>query len=328
MPSLQTPSVETRRNAANESFVITGLVALVGCPADADLLSLKAAAYLEQADVVLHDRLVPRAALDRIRGRAIPVGKTGGGHATPQSAIHALMLEEAYAGHFVVRLHGGDPGIYGHLGDELEFLRANGIRCDVVPAVSAAQIAASKARAPLTRRGQNHRVTLISGHCMNNRPPESVPGPETGNLAVYMGVAGIRALRGLLCDAGWGDDTSVVIGEQLGTNHERIRRVSLGQVAEMSVQTPAVYLVGAETYPGYDDTLFVGSDTLPHLRHGPFVRWAGDPPDASTVRVFFASAADVARYFEALPGERTARRTWLAGDTAAAQSLVKLHLAV
>lgn len=250
-----------------------GLVALVGCPADAALLSQRATTYLREADVILHDRLIPPEVLRGLRARLIPVGKTGGGPSTPQFEIHRAMLREAEKGLLVVRLHGGDPGIYGHLGEEVQFLAAWNLRCDVVPAVTAAQIAASRARAPLTHRGEGHRVTLVTAKPGAGYEEAPLPGPEVGNLAIYMGVQALEGVATKLRAAGWSGVTPVLVGERMGYADERLRCVTASELPGLAIETPAVFLVGMRTFPAQPFTLFTGTDPDHFLRHGPLLHW-------------------------------------------------------
>lgn len=250
-----------------------GLVALVGCPADASLLARRAVTYLREADVILHDRLIPDDVLTGLKARLIPVGKTGGGPSTAQLDIHRAMLHEAERGHLVVRLHGGDPGIYGHLGEEAQFLTDWNLRCDVIPAVTAAQIAAARARAPLTHRGSGHRVTLVTAKPGVGHDDAPMPGPAVGNLAVYMGVQSAVQLVEKLRAAGWPDPTPVVVGERLGYADEQIRHVTVGDLPALDMETPSVFLVGVRTFPSQQFTLFTGTDPDHFLRHGPLLHW-------------------------------------------------------
>ncbi len=250
-----------------------GLVALVGCPAGADLLSHRAGRYLARADVILHDRLLPEEILSRSAGRLVPVGKTGGGPSTPQSEIHRRMLHEAESGKLVVRLHGGDPGIYGRLGDEMDFLNQWNLRFDVIPAPTAAQVAAAHARVPLTHRGFNHRFTLATA-----RPGagfEEVPftGPEVGPLAVYMGVAGAAEVAEKLQRAGWPPTAPVLAAERLGHPDERLQRTTLAELPARAVEAPATFLVGLRDFPAPDYTLFTGTEPDHFLAHGPLLPW-------------------------------------------------------
>ncbi|HJU38007.1 MAG TPA: siroheme synthase CysG, partial [Tahibacter sp.] len=142
-----------------------GSVVLVGAgPGDPGLLTLKGLRALNEADVILHDRLVSADVLKLARRDAVfvEVAKEAGNHRTTQDGIHALMLEHARAGRRVVRLKGGDPFVFGRGGEELEFLRAHGIPYEVVPGITAALACAAAAGVPLTDRRHARSVTLLS----------------------------------------------------------------------------------------------------------------------------------------------------------------------
>lgn len=250
-----------------------GLVALVGCPADIGLLSVKVRQYLKKADVVFHDRLLPDGITGEIAGRAVLVGKTGGEESTPQSEIHRLMLHEAEKGKLVVRLHGGDPGIYSRLADELEFLTAWNLRVDVVPAPTAAQVAAAHARAPLTHRGSGHRLTLASAVPAAGTTVPPLPPPGAGNLAVYMGVKEIASVRAELISAGWPTGAAVIACERLGYADEQIVRTTLDAVEKIGPQSPTVFLLGTREFPETPATLFLGTDPEGFLKHGPLIHF-------------------------------------------------------
>lgn len=250
----------------------SGLVALVGCPADPEYLNRKAERYLDHADVVIHDRLIPDEILLRIQGKAIPVGKTGKAKSMAQDEINRLMLREAEQGKLVLRLHGGDPCIYGHLSEELEFLRDWEIRYDIVTSVTAAQVASAHAGAPLTHRGDTGDITFIPGYKAAGEPMH-FPGPERGNLAVYMGVSSIADVRGGLLASGWPETTPVLVGERLGYRNERTRACSLLNVDQLDIQRPAVFLVGTRSFPPEGWTLFTGTDPSSFLAHGPLLHW-------------------------------------------------------
>ena len=250
-----------------------GLVVLLGCPADFSLIPQRALQYLRYADVVIHDRLIPDEVLALIAEKSVAVGKTGGGPSTPQSDIHRRMLHEAEQGKLVVRLHGGDPGIYGRLQEELEFLSAWNLRVDIVPSVTAAQVAAAHAGAPLTHRGEGHRLTLISGNPPAGAPTPAIPGPDIGNLAVYMGVGAAADLHTRFLAAGWTTRAPVIVGERLGYPDERIRHVSLDDLARIDLQAPAVFIVGANAHDLHNRLLFTGTDPEHFLTYGPLLHW-------------------------------------------------------
>lgn len=257
--------LDVRRNA--------GLIAIVGCPADATLLSARARSYLEQADVVIHDRLIPDEILLTIRDKAVPVGKVGGQESTPQVDIHRQLLHAAEQGKLVVRLQGGDPLIFAHLSEELEFLNAWNLRMDLVPTLTAAQVAAARALAPLTHRHDGGHVHFLSGHTAKGEQPEPLPGPGSGNLAIYMGVTQARDIHDRLGKAGWTADTPVIIGERLGYRDEAVRTVALHELKDAAIQKPAVFLIGAKPFATTERTLFVGTDLEHFLNFGPLIHW-------------------------------------------------------
>lgn len=250
-----------------------GMVALLGCPADPTLIPRRAWQYLQHADVVVHDRLIPEEVLTFIKNKSIPAGKSGGQESTPQHEIHRQLLELAEQGKLVVRLHGGDPGIYGRLNEELEFLTAWHLRVDIVPAVTAAQVAAAHAGAPLTHRGEGHRLTLISGNPPVGTPPSTIPGPEIGNLAVYMGVREAPSLQQRFIEAGWTPQSSVIVGEHLGQVDERIRHIPLDRLSQLDIQSPAVFIVGAKHHSIHHRLLFTGTEPEHFLKYGPILHW-------------------------------------------------------
>ncbi len=250
-----------------------GLVVLLGCPADFALIPHRALQYLKYADIVVHDRLIPDEVTALIKDKSVPVGKTGGAPSTPQADIHRQLLHASELGKLVVRLHGGDPGIYGRLNEEMEFLTAWNLRVDIVPSVTAAQVAAAHAGAPLTHRGEGHRLTLISGNPPEGAPMPAIPGPDIGNLAVYMGVGNAPSLQQRFAAAGWKNDAPVIVGERLGHADERIRHIAMDELGALDIQSPAVFIVGAKQHPIQNRLLFTGTDPEHFLKYGPLLHW-------------------------------------------------------
>src|SRR3954462_12341513 len=133
---------------------MSGRVYLVGAgPGDPGLLTVRALELLREADVVIHDRLVPPEALEVVTGELVYVGKEGGGEQVPQEETNRLLLEHARAVRSVVRLKGGDPFVFGRGGEEVQLLRAAGIPYEVVPGVTAGVAAPADAGVPVTHRG-------------------------------------------------------------------------------------------------------------------------------------------------------------------------------
>lgn len=190
-----------------------GKVLLVGAgPGDPELLTLKAARAIAEADVVVYDRLVAPEILQLIpKGVArINVGKQVGNHPTPQREINKILVHAARAGRRVVRLKGGDPFIFGRGCEEAAELERAGIAFEVVPGITAAQGCAASARVPLTHRGLATGVRYITGHCMADKPLDldwtSLADPAT-TLIVYMGMANIDEIARRLIEHGLPGDT-------------------------------------------------------------------------------------------------------------------------
>jgi uroporphyrinogen III methyltransferase/synthase len=194
---------------------VSGCVYLVGAgPGDPGLLTARALELIAAADVILHDRLIPSAALDGARADAelLFVGKEGGGPSVPQDRTEALMVERALAGKMVVRLKGGDPFVFGRGGEEALTLRAAGIPFEIVPGVTAGIAASAYAGIPVTHRGLAGSVALVTGHSRAS-PDGSVeegddgidwPGLAAfpGTLVLYMGVRQLPQIAASLIAAG------------------------------------------------------------------------------------------------------------------------------
>jgi uroporphyrin-III C-methyltransferase/precorrin-2 dehydrogenase/sirohydrochlorin ferrochelatase len=193
-----------------------GVVWLVGAgPGDPELLTLKALRLLQDADVIVRDRLVPEAVLDRARrdARRIDVGKTKGDHPVTQGEIEQILITEARKGHRVVRLKGGDPFVFGRGGEELEACVKAGIETEVVPGVTAALACAAAAGVPLTHRDHAQAVTFVTGQSKLGAPDvdwAALSSPEH-TLCIYMGVDRAGAIADALMDAGRDPSTPVAV---------------------------------------------------------------------------------------------------------------------
>ena len=230
-----------------------GSVVLVGAgPGDPGLLTLRGLRALNEADVILHDRLVSAEVLDLARRDAelIEVAKEAGHHHTTQAQIHALMLEHARAGRRVVRLKGGDGFIFGRGGEELEFLRAHDISYEVVPGITAALACAAYAGVPLTHRDHAQTLLLATAHAKGEDDDldwDALAQPRQ-TLALYMGVAAAARIRDRLLAHGRAPDTPFALVEN-GSRAEQ--RVIVGTLADLpeharlhAVKSPALLLIG------------------------------------------------------------------------------------
>jgi uroporphyrin-III C-methyltransferase/precorrin-2 dehydrogenase/sirohydrochlorin ferrochelatase len=213
-----------------------GMVHLVGAgPGAADLLTLRALRLLGEADVIVHDRLVPAEVLDLARRDAarIFVGKARGSGCITQSEINALLVRLVREGKRVVRLKGGDPFVFGRGGEEAAALAEAGIACEIVPGVTAALACAAQAGIPLTHRDAARLLTFVTGHTCDGTlelPFHALAQPGQ-TLAIYMGLATLPALATKLVAAGLDPSTPTAIIERGGTPAARLLVGTLGSAA-------------------------------------------------------------------------------------------------
>jgi uroporphyrin-III C-methyltransferase/precorrin-2 dehydrogenase/sirohydrochlorin ferrochelatase len=234
-----------------------GEVTLVGAgPGDPELLTLKALRALQDADVILHDRLVPAAILDLARRDAarICVGKAAGNIGSTQEEINALLIEHANQGRRVVRLKGGDPFIFGRGGEELQALAAAHINFSVIPGITAATGCAAYAGIPLTHRDHAHSVTFVTGHAQDHGK-EPAPEPDWRALAApgttavfYMGLARLDHIVAKLLEHGAAPTCPAGIIAQGTTPDQRVITATLATIASASaaanLESPALLIVG------------------------------------------------------------------------------------
>jgi uroporphyrin-III C-methyltransferase/precorrin-2 dehydrogenase/sirohydrochlorin ferrochelatase len=232
-----------------------GVVHIVGAgPGDPELLTLKALRVLQDADVIIHDRLVPDAILDRARRDAhrLYVGKTRGDHSVPQDQIEQLMIDEARAGHRVVRLKGGDPFVFGRGGEELEAMRRAGVPVFVIPGITAALACAASAGIPLTHRDQAQAVTFVTAQARVGgiQPDWNRLAAPNHTLAIYMGADRAADTARRLMAAGRSASTPVAVIENGSRPDERIltgRLDGLGTLVRTAALTGPTLLFVGET---------------------------------------------------------------------------------
>ena len=236
----------------------TGEVWLIGAgPGDPDLLTLRAQQLLQQADVVLYDRLVPEAVLARARREAerVFVGKQRGAAALPQEDINALLVEHARKGLKVARLKGGDPFIFGRGGEEAAAAAAHGIPVTVVPGITAALGAAACAGIPLTQREVSQSVTFVPGHVAASDTLDWPALARSGHTVVfYMAMAQIDSLIARLIAAGAPPTRPVALIAQATQPSQRVARGTLADIATTArtaqFSAPALLIVGDVTRTG------------------------------------------------------------------------------
>ena len=228
-----------------------GEVYLIGAgPGDPDLLTLRALQLLQQADVILYDRLVSPQILERARRDAerIFVGKSPGERGQ-QEHIHELLLRHALAGKRVARLKGGDPFVFGRGGEELEVLAAHDIPCTVVPGITAALGAAASARLPLTHRRLAHSVTLVNGHPGEGERTDWRCFADPRHTGVfYMALGQLPEIVARLRSAGVAPNHPVAVIAHATLPGQQIVRGTLAAIAAAArarqLTAPALLLVG------------------------------------------------------------------------------------
>jgi len=253
----QSVIADLNRSAAGQ---VQGRVAIVGAgPGDPELLTRKAHRLLQEADVIVHDRLVSGDILDLARrdARRVYVGKARSVHFRTQDQINEILVDEARAGHLVIRLKGGDPFIFGRGGEEADHLRAAGIEVETVPGITAASGCAAAAGFPLTHRDHASAVTFLSGQGKGGADAEidwASLADSRHTLAVYMGIDTATASHDALIAHGRAPETPIAIVENGTLADQRVIRGRLADLPDLlaahAVASPALIYIGEVTLAG------------------------------------------------------------------------------
>ena len=227
---------------------MAGFVWLVGAgPGDPDLLTVRAARLLAEADVVVHDALVGDGVMKLIPSgtEVVDVGKRPGS-GVPQEETNALLVDLAQSGRKVVRLTGGDPFVFGRGGEEAEALLASGIEFEVVPGVTSAVAAPAAAGVPVTHRGVSAAVTVVTGHRRRGEPDVDWQSLAKvgGTIVVLMGVTERATIAAELMAGGLAAGTPVAAVRSATTGDESTQRCRLDELAGLDVRSPAVIVIG------------------------------------------------------------------------------------
>ncbi|MEH6626673.1 MAG: siroheme synthase CysG [Motiliproteus sp.] len=231
----------------------TGTVYLIGAgPGDPDLLTVKALRLLQQADVVVYDRLVSAEilALSRQDAERIYVGKKMGQHSLPQDEINRLLVKLSQQGKRVVRLKGGDPFIFGRGGEEIEELLGENINFQVVPGITAASGSSSYCGIPLTHRDHAQSVTFVTGHLKEGELSLDWPSLSQRHQTVvfYMGLTALATISEQLQAHGMSADTPVALVYRATTPQQRLLVGQLDNIAqrceEEKFKSPSLIIIG------------------------------------------------------------------------------------
>ena len=220
-----------------------GSVFLVGFgPGDPDLLTIKAAKAIDAADIIFYDDLIDDSYLADKKAEKIYVGKRAGYHHKEQADINRLLLDAAREGKNVVRLKGGDPMIFAHGSEEIEYLQSNLIKVNVIPGITTASALAASQKISLTHRDFSSSVALVSGHT----PQPVTPDAET--LVYYMGAKQLQTIATQLIDKeGWAFNTPVLLTYNVSRTDEQTFETTLWELRNGEMQnlpTPLIALIG------------------------------------------------------------------------------------
>jgi len=221
--------------------VSSGKVTLVGFgPGDPDLLTIAGERAIAKADIIFHDDLVDQSFLNNYRAEKVYVGKRKHCHSHEQEEINQLMLDAALTGKEVVRLKGGDPMVFAHGGEEIEFLKSNGINVKVIPGVSTGIAVSSLTQIPLTLRGIAKSVAFISGHT------SEVHLPNTDTLVCFMAGSTIHRIAAKAIAEGRDPNTPValVYNVSLPDQQEFLTTLEILSQSVEKYPTPVIIIIG------------------------------------------------------------------------------------
>ena len=236
-------SLFTLRSSLKNLLNSQGSVSLVGFgPGDPDLLTIKAAKAIDAADIIFYDDLIDDSYLADKKAEKIYVGKRAGYHHKEQAEINRLLLDAAREGKNVVRLKGGDPMIFAHGSEEIEYLESNLIQVNVIPGITTASALAASQKISLTHRDFSSSVALVSGHT----PQPVTPDAET--LVYYMGAKQLQTIATQLIDKeGWAFNTPVLLTYNVSRPDEQTFETTLWNLRNGEMQnlpTPLIALIG------------------------------------------------------------------------------------
>lgn len=240
--------------AKGKSCLNSGEVALVGSgPGDAELLTIRAMRFIEQAEIAIYDRLVSEEILALLPEgcERFYVGKEQAKHCVPQDKINEILVEQAKSGKRVLRLKGGDPFIFGRGGEEAEYMLERGVSCHICPGITAASGCTTYAGIPLTHRGVAQGCTFITGHIQNNGQlnlPWSSLSCGTQTVVFYMGINTLPKIAEQLVAHGRDANTPAALIRKGTQPEQKTYRGTIGNLAELvekhNITPPTLIVIG------------------------------------------------------------------------------------
>jgi uroporphyrinogen III methyltransferase/synthase len=300
---------------------LQGKVTLAGFgPGDPELLTIKALKAIQRADIIFYDDLTSKGFLQELNAEKVYVGKRSGAHHKEQAEINRLMLQAAREGKQVVRLKGGDPMMFAHAGEEIEYLQRLLVDVEVIPGVTTAAAMAADLKVSLTHRDFSSSVAFVNGHAAEPITPDA----ET--LVYYMGADQMERISGALIEKGWAESTPVALVHNVSLPDRRVWKTTLGRLSREHNRypTPLISLVGTVAHL-YDhasedikQTLYTGCvNPNPEYIHLPLIRIAPVEDTSELTRcaenikkydfLLFTSRYGVEHWFRTVPPKSLGR---------------------
>lgn len=249
-----------------------GKVCLVGFgPGNPDLLTIAGERELKRADVIYYDDLTNKAFLSHYKAEKVYVGKRSGKHSHEQNDINAQLLQSARKGNYTIRLKGGDPSIFAHTNEEVEYLQRNLVKVNIIPGITAASAMAASANIGLTHRGISSSVAFVSGH------NKDILTPNADTLVYYMGMSNLKPIASKLIAEGRPAETPMLLLSNVSLANEQCFKTTIGEMAaspKKDFPTPLIALVGKVAQFHQEPkgrVLVTGTDAKPYLHLGTIV---------------------------------------------------------
>lgn len=251
-----------------------GKVYLAGFgPGDPDLMTVKTQRLLQNADVILYDDLIEQAVIEHVSGEVIYVGKRKGQHYKSQKEINELIKEKALEGKTVLRLKGGDPCIFGRVGEEVQFLKSWMIPFEIIPGVTSVMAAAASQNISLTQRYVSKKISFLTAHHAEQRHIEV---PKMDTIVYYMAASQLTHLKKRLLEEGRKANEPVLLVQYASFAQEQSESTTIGYLHQTTLKSPLMVIVGdvaGKAHPSYK-ILYTGLDPSRYHSQGRIVHYS------------------------------------------------------